>query len=200
LEPFFALKREPWTSKIIEINATVVKNQGFAIFSPDRFWTSIWDPPGLLLGGYLAPGNAETSLLGGLWPSKSRFQLLFWAPKASKSAPRGIQERPIRPWKPSSGLSSLFKSSKRPPRALQEASRAHVATILAPFWTNVEAISMRCCPHVGHVSSLKAPSPRALDPRPQAWRNARERSAAHLWWCWACFQNAAADSGLSRLK
>ena len=168
-----APKRKPWTSKIIKILATVVKNQGCAIFSPDRFGTSIWDPPGLVLRGYLAPGNAETSLLGGLWPSKSRFQLLFLAPKASKSAPRGIQERPIRPWKPSSGLSRLFKGSKRPPRALQEASRAHFAAILPPFWTNVETILMRCCPHVGHVSSLKAPSPRALDPRPQARRNAR---------------------------
>ena len=37
---------------------------------------------------------------------------------------------------------------------------------------------IRCCHHVGHVSSLRAPSPRALDPRPQARRNARERSAA----------------------
>ena len=34
---------------------------------------------------------------------------------------------------------------------------------------------MRCCPCFSHVSSLKAPSPRALDPRPKAWRNARER-------------------------
>ena len=37
---------------------------------------------------------------------------------------------------------------------------------------------MRCCPRFSHVSSLKAPSARALDPRPKARRNARERSAA----------------------
>ena len=124
-------------------------------------------------------------------------------PKASKSAPRGIQERPIRPWKPSSGLSSLFKSSKRPPRRLQETSRAHLAAMLVPCWSNFATHSKRCCHHVGHVSSLNAPSPRALHPRsqamfvgvpwpraltptPQARQNARERSAAHLWWCWAC--------------
>jgi len=128
------------------------------------------------------PGNAETSLLGGLGPSKSRFQLLLWGPKASKSAPRGIQERPIRPWKPSSGLSSLFKSSKRPPRRLQETSRAHLAPVWVPFGSNFAGMSMPCCHHVGHVSSLKAPSPRALDPRPQAWRNARERLNLSKWW------------------
>ena len=123
----------------------------------------------------MASRQAETSLLGALGPSKSRFQLLVGAPKASKSAPRGVQERPIRPWKPPFGLSSLFKGSKRPPRGLQDASRAHLAAMLAPFWSHFGAISKRCCYHVGHVSSLKAPLPRALDPRSQAWRNARER-------------------------
>ena len=94
----------------------------------------------------------------------------FWGgPKASKSAPRGIQERPIRPWKPSSGLSSLFKSSKKPPRRLQETSRAHLAPVWVRFGNSFAGTSMPCCHHVGHVSSLKAPSPRALDPRSKAW-------------------------------
>ena len=97
--------------------------------------------------------------------------LLFRA----RRPPRGVHERPIRPWKLPLRRPSLFKGSKRPPRDLQEASRAHLAAILAPFGINFEAISMQCCHHVGHVSSLKAPSPRALDPRPKAWRNARER-------------------------
>ena len=99
----------------------------------------------------------------------------FSGPDGSKSGPRGVQERPIRLWKPPLRRPSFFKGSKRPPRDIQEASRAHLAAILAPFWINFEAISMRCCHDVGHVSSLKAPSPRALDPRPQARRNARER-------------------------
>ena len=99
----------------------------------------------------------------------------FSGPDGSKSGPRGVQERPIRPWKPPLGRPSLFKGSKRPPRALQVASRAHLAAILAPCLINFEASSMRCCPCFSHVSSLKAPSPRALDPRPKAWRNARER-------------------------
>ena len=74
LDQFLAPKTEPGTLKIIEILARVVKNQGFAILSLDRFRTSIWDPPGLLLEGIWPPGNAETSLLSGLGPSKSRFK------------------------------------------------------------------------------------------------------------------------------
>ena len=75
-----------------------------------------------------------------------------------------------------------------------------MAAMLVPCWSNFGTISKRCCHHVGHVSSLKAPSPRGLSPTPQARRNARERSAAHLWWCWACFQDAPEYSGLSKLK
>ena len=126
------------------------------------FWEDIWPPINSKPVSSVASGRpraVSNYFLGG--------------PKASKSAPRGIQERSIRPWKPSSGISSLSKSSKRPPRRRQETSRAHLATILVPCWINFEAISMRCCHHVGHVSSLKAPSPRALDPRSQARRNAR---------------------------
>ena len=52
---------------------------------------------GLLLGAHLAPRHAETDLLGGLGPSKSRFQLLVWGPRRvqerSKRRPRG-QRRP----------------------------------------------------------------------------------------------------------
>ena len=47
--------------------------------------------------------------------------------------------------------------------------------MLVPFWNNFGAIFERCCHHVVHFSSLKASSPRALDPMSQAWRNARER-------------------------
>ena len=119
-------------------------------------------------------------------------------PKASKSAPRGIQERSIRPWKPSSGISNLSKSSKRPPRREQETSRADLAAILVPCWSNFAAHSKRCCPCFSHVSSLKAPSPRALDPRPKAWRNARERlnnqllrSVSIQLLRWATFSRAA---------
>ena len=41
---FGGLTREPGTSKIIEILAKVIKNQGFAILSLDRFRTSILGP------------------------------------------------------------------------------------------------------------------------------------------------------------
>ena len=88
------------------------------IFSSDRFRTSIWDPPGLFLGGYLTPKMAETSLQGALGPAKGRFQLLFFGlggfQERSKSVPRDLQETP------------------RLPRQLQEA----LGSILEPFWSN----------------------------------------------------------------
>ena len=99
---------------------------------------------------------------------------------SARRPPRGVQERPLRLWKPPLRRPSFFKGSKRPPRGLQEASRAHLAAILAPCLIDFEASSMRCCPCFSHVSSLKAPSPRALDPRPKAWRNARELLRAEL--------------------
>ena len=43
-------KREPRTLKIIKILAKVVNNQGFAIFSLDRFLTSILGPSWVLFG------------------------------------------------------------------------------------------------------------------------------------------------------
>ena len=128
------------------------------------FWTLIWPP-----------GHSKPVSSAPLGRPRADQDYFVSTPKSSKSAPRGIQERPIRPWKPPLGRPSLFKGSKRPPRALQVASRAHLAAILAPCLINFEASSMRCCPCFSHVSSLKAPSPRALDPRPKAWRNARER-------------------------
>ena len=83
---------------------------------PFRAWTAFGPRFGTLLGsfweGIWPPGNAETSLLGGLGPSKSRFQLLFWAPKASKSAPRAFQEASKRP----PGCQNSSKSSARGPR------------------------------------------------------------------------------------
>ena len=88
-----------------------------AIFSSDRFWTSIWDPPGLRLGAHLAPRHAETDLPGALGPSKSRFQLCFFSSKS-------VQERSKR-------LLRDLQAAKRAPRALQEAP----GSILEPFWS-----------------------------------------------------------------
>ena len=90
LDPFLAPKSEPGTSKLIKILATVGDLSGFAIFSLDRFRTSFLDPPGLLLGGYLAPRQAKNGLLGGLGPSKSRSPITFLGPG-------GVQERSKRP-------------------------------------------------------------------------------------------------------
>ena len=140
---------------------------------------SILDPPGLPLGSLLAPKMAETCVGIPLGAAKSRSRLLFSAPSATQEASKSA---PISPWKTHLGRPSLFKSSKRPPRGLQEASRAHLAAMLVPFWSHFGAISKRCCHHVGHVSLLKAPSPRAFSPTPQARRNARERLNLSKWW------------------
>ena len=88
--------------------------------------------------------------------------------EAILSAPRWLQEA-------SKLLSFGSRGLQTPPRRPQEASRADLPAILSPFWSHFGALSKRFCHHVGHFSSLKASSPRALDPRPQAWRNARER-------------------------
>ena len=70
----------------------VLPFSAWIVFGP-RFGTL----QGTLLGAHLAPRHAETDLLGGLGPSKSRFQLLFWGPRGvqerSKRLPRG-QRRP----------------------------------------------------------------------------------------------------------
>ena len=95
------------------------------------------------------------------WAAQEPIPTLLFS---ARRPPRGVQERPIRLWKPPLRRPSFFKGSKRPPRDLQEASRAHSAAILAPFGINFEAISMQCCHYVGHASSLQASSPRALDP------------------------------------
>jgi hypothetical protein len=80
LDPFLTPKSEPGTSKIKEILCTVVKNQGFAIFSSTRFRTSIWDPFGLRFGTLLALKMAETCLWIPLGAPKSRSGDLFFGP------------------------------------------------------------------------------------------------------------------------
>ena len=124
------------------------------------------------------------SLSGAFWPPrwlKPVLEFFLERPRAvqdyfgPKIDPRGAQERPISHWKPPLGRPSLFKGSKRPPGDVQEASGAHLAAMLAPFGSHLGTIWKRCCHHVGHVSSLKAPSSRALNPTSQARRNARDR-------------------------
>ena len=76
----------------LSLKIKVLPFSAWIVFGP-RFGTLL----GFVLGAYLAPRHAETDLLGGLGPSKSRFQLLFWGPRRvqerSKRRPRG-QRRP----------------------------------------------------------------------------------------------------------
>ena len=124
-------------------------------------------------------GNAKPLSLVPLGRPRADPNFVVWAPKASKSRPRA-PHTPLEasPW-PTRPLQGLQEASKRPPGGLQ----GPLAAILAPFQINFEAISMRCCHHGGRALSLKATLPRARDPRPQACRNARERSnpAQRLW-------------------
>ena len=80
------------------------------------FWTPLRAP-------FWTPRQAETGLLGGLGPSKSRFQLLFLGPEGSRSAPRGQLEVKIRP------------PQKEPyPGGLQDGSKSVPRHILRLFW------------------------------------------------------------------
>ena len=111
------------------------------VFKSYRFGTSIWDPPGLLLGGYLAPNQFETGLLGALGPSRSRFQYLL-------GGPRGLQERPKRhPRAPHTSLEALLWPIK-PFQELQEASKTPTRDLQGSFGTRVGTIWEQCCKHV----------------------------------------------------
>ena len=79
-DQFLTLKSEPGTSKIKEILCTVVKNQGFAIFSSSRFRISIWNPFGVRFGTLLGPKMVETCLGIPLGAPKSRSGHLFFGP------------------------------------------------------------------------------------------------------------------------
>ena len=133
-------------------------------------WEPLLKPSWAPLGHSFGPQAMRNQSPWCPWASQEPIPTLcFWPWRP----PRAVQERPVRPWKHPLGRPSLFNGSKRPPRDLQETSRGHLAAIFAQMLINFEVISMRCCRHVGHVSSLKASSPRALDPMPQARRNAR---------------------------
>ena len=69
MDPFLARKRSPETRQIIEILCTVVKNQGFVIFSSSRLRSSNGDP----------------------------FGLHFWEPFGLQMAPTWLPELPRRP-------------------------------------------------------------------------------------------------------
>ena len=115
--------------------------------------------------------RSQAMFVGVPWP-----RALDPTPQARRNARERLNKLPQNSsWTGQESLKTAFFQLGRPPRRLQETSRAHFAPVWVPFGSNFAGMSMPCCHHVGHVSSLKAPSPRALDPRPQAWRNARER-------------------------
>ena len=89
----------PGTSKIIKILCTVVKNQGFAIFSSSRLRDPIWGPPGLRFGTMLALKMPPR-------PPQER-------PRHAQDRPRGLQD----------GSKSAQEASQAAPRDLQDRSR-----------------------------------------------------------------------------
>ena len=133
-----------------------------SVFSSDRFWTLIWDPPGLIFGGHLAPRHAETGLLGALGPSKSRskpsFSLLQEPlralQEASKSAPYAPGSSPLAyqallVFKAPISLQDVYK---RPPGPMWQPCWNHFEAIMQPIRSDVPP------PHIGHLK-------RALNPR-----------------------------------
>ena len=92
----------------------------------------------------MAPRQAETGLLGGLGPSKSRFQLVFFCPG-------GLQERSKRPTGGENKGKIRTPIAKRPPRALQDALGSHFGAIFEPFGCHFGA-------HVGTILELSVGS------------------------------------------
>ena len=118
------------------------------VFSSDRFWTWIWHPPGLLLGGYLAPRQFKIGLLGALGPSKSRSKVTFFGSKSlqerSKRRPRALHtplEGFLWPTKP---FSRAQEASRTPTRGLQGPFGSHVSRILKQFCYPFEAMLPPC--------------------------------------------------------
>ena len=125
------------TRKIIEILCTVVKNQGFAIFSSSRLRSSIGDPFGLHFGSLLASrwlqhgfqssqdgskttqGASKTPLIRLQDRPRTSQDSSRTAPSAPKTPPRlskSLQDSSV-------SLQDVSKSSSeevlRPPRALR---------------------------------------------------------------------------------
>ena len=97
---FGGLKREPGTSKIIKILARVVKNQGFAILSLDRFGTSILGPSRAPFGRVFGPQAMRNQSPWCPWAGQEPIPILVIrlqeppraVQEASQSVPRGLQE------------------------------------------------------------------------------------------------------------
>ena len=148
LDPLMAPKSEPGTSKSKKnIEKTIVFKE-ITVFSSDRFWTWIWHPPGLLLGGYLAPRQFKIGLLGALGPSKSRSKVTFFGSKSlqerSKRRPRALHtplEGILWPTKP---FSRAQEASRTPTRGLQGPFGSHVSRILKQFCYPFEAMLPPC--------------------------------------------------------
>ena len=129
------------------------------------FWARFWTHLASILGAFRPPRWLKTLLESVLdWPRAVQ-EHFFSAPEASKSVPRAFQERSTSPWKPHLSRPSLFQSSKSPPRGLQDASRAHLANILAQFWSHFKAILEPCLePFFAERSSAKGPPPKVPGP------------------------------------
>ena len=82
------------------------------------FWTPLRAP-------FWTPRQAETGLLGGLGPSKSRFQLVFFGPG-------GVQERSKRPTGGENKGPRKRTIAKRPPRGFQDQFGSQLGRILEP--------------------------------------------------------------------
>ena len=81
LDPVLASKKDPGTSKIIEIQLKKKVFKEIMFLSWSCFGTSFWHPFGSRFGRLLAPKMAETSLEIPLGAPKSRSPVLFFGSK-----------------------------------------------------------------------------------------------------------------------
>ena len=127
MDPLLAPQREPGHLKNHDkslqssLKIKVLPFSALIAFGP-RFGTLL----GLLLGAHLAPRHAETDLLGGFGPSKSRFQLVFLGPmrvqERAKRRPRG-QRRP----------EQISRPPKWAPRSIWDQFGSHVGCQIELF-------------------------------------------------------------------
>ena len=115
MNPILAQKWWSETRKIIEILCTVVKNQGFAIFSSSRLRSSIGDPFGLHFGSLLASRWLQHGFQSSQDGSKT-------TQGASKTPLIRLQDRPRTSQDASRTAPSAPKTPPRLSKSLQDSS------------------------------------------------------------------------------
>ena len=144
-----APEREPWTSEIEEIPRSVCLFCGFHIFSLLRFWSQFWDRLGPPFGHPFGPQAIRNRSPRRPWAGQEPIKISFCRPRTAPRAPQeASKSAPYAPGRPPWPYQAFLSA----PRGFQETSRAHLAAMLASFWSYFGAISKRYC-HQLHTPS-----------------------------------------------